>query len=110
MVWWGNVNIHVRYMQGRMCYISHFTIENFTVSKVFENLPVPLYKLQEYNGEDIIGSFFEDELVKFKSSEFYNIEILKSRGKGKKIEFLVLYVARTNTYDELKKATDVKDL
>ena len=57
-----------------------FTIENFTITKVLENLPVPRYKLKEYNGEDIVGSFFVDELVKFKPPEFYNIEILKLRG------------------------------
>ena len=57
-----------------------FTIKTFTNSKVLENLPVPRYKLKEYNGGDIIGSFFEDELVKFKPPEFYNIEILKNEG------------------------------
>ena len=43
-----------------------FTNEDFTITKVLENLPVPRYILKEYNGDDIIGSFFEDELVKFK--------------------------------------------
>ena len=32
-----------------------FKIENVAISKVFENLPVPRYKLKEYNGEDIVG-------------------------------------------------------
>ena len=35
-----------------------FTIENFTITKVLENLPVPRYKLKEYNGDDIVGSLF----------------------------------------------------
>ena len=52
-----------------------FTIENFTITKVLENLPVPRYKLNEYNVDDIVGSFFEEELVKYKPPEFYDIEI-----------------------------------
>ena len=39
-------------------YMRDFTIENFTISKVLENLPVPRYKLKEYNGDDIVGKFF----------------------------------------------------
>ena len=77
---------------------------------MLENLPVPRYILKKYNGDDIIGSFFEDELVKFKYPEFYNLEILKSRGKGKKKEFLVHYVGSPDTYDEWKKAKDLKQL
>ena len=45
-----------------------------------------------------------------RKTEFYNIEILKSRGKGKKKEFLVHYVGWPNTYDEWKKAKDVKQI
>ena len=91
-------------------YMRDFTIENFSITKVLENLPVPRYKLKEYNGDDIVGSFFEDELVRFQPSEFYNIEILKTRGKGKKKEFLVHYIGWPNSYDEWKKAKDVKQL
>ena len=35
-----------------------FTTKNFTISKILENIPVPRYKFKEYNGGDIIGSFF----------------------------------------------------
>ena len=38
-------------------YMRDFTIENFTITKVLENLPVSRYKLKVYNGEDIVGSF-----------------------------------------------------
>ena len=41
-------------------YMRDFTIENFTITKVLENLPVPRYKLREYNGDGIVGSFFEE--------------------------------------------------
>ena len=45
-----------------------------------------------------------------RKTEFYNIEILKSRDKGPKKEFLVHYVEWPNTYDEWKKAKDVKQI
>ena len=91
-------------------YMRDFTIENFTITKVLENLPVPRYKLREYNGDEIVGSFFEDELVRFQPPEYYNIEILKTRGKGKRKEYLVHYIGWPNTYDEWKKASDMKQL
>ena len=68
------------------------------------------YKLKEYNGDEIVGSFFEDELIKFKKPEYYEVEVLKTRGKGKNKEFLVHYKGWPNTYDEWKKATEMKDL
>ena len=91
-------------------YMKDFTVEVFTISKVLKNLPIPRYKLKEYNGDEIVGSFFEDELVKFKKPEYYEVEVLKTRGKGKNKEFLVHYKGWPNTYDEWKKATEMKDL
>ena len=74
------------------------------------NLPVVRYKLKEVNGDEIVGSFFQDELVLYNPPEFFEIDILKTRGKGKHKEFLVHYRGWPNTYDEWKKASDMKDL
>ena len=40
-------------------YNEDFTEEIFTSTKVLIDLPVPRYKIKEYNGSDIIGSFFK---------------------------------------------------
>ena len=89
-------------------YNEDFTDEIFTVTKVLKNLPVPRYKIKEYNGEDIIGSFFQDELVRYNPPEFYEIDILNSRGKGKKKEYFIHYRGWPSKYDEWKKESDLK--
>ena len=87
-----------------------FTEEIFTISNVLTNLPVPRYQLKEYNGDVVVGSFFEDELVRYDPPEFYQIEIIKTRGKGKKKEYFVHYKGWPNTYDEWKTANEMKHL
>ena len=56
--------------------------------------------------------FFEDELVRYDPPEFYQIEIIKTRGKGKKKEYFVHYKYKgwPNIYDEWKTANEMKHL
>ena len=42
-----------------------FSEEIFTISKVLTNLPVPRYRLKEYNGDEVEGRFFQDQLVRY---------------------------------------------
>ena len=81
-------------------YDENFSIEYFKILEVKNNLPVPRYILQDSKGETIIGSFFEDELVKFIPSDEFDIKILKERKKGKKKEYLVHYIGYPNSMDE----------
>ena len=89
-------------------YNEDFTEEIFTITKVLRNLPVPRYKIKEYSGNDVIGSFFQDELIHYNPPEFYEIDVLDTRGKGKKKEHLVHYRGWPNSYNEWKKAYDMK--
>ena len=91
-------------------YMEDFSEEIFTISKVLTNLPVPRYQLKEYSGEELVGSFFEDEIVRYDPPEFYEIDIIKTRGKGKKKEYLVHYRGWPSTYDESKRASEMKQL
>ena len=91
-------------------YMEDFTEEIFTISNVLTNLPVPRYRIKEYNGDVVVGSFFEDELVRYDPPEFYQIEVIKTRGKGKKKEYFVHYKGWPNTYDEWKTANEMKHL
>ena len=45
-----------------------FTRELFTISKVLRNIPFPRYIIKEYNDVEIVGTFFEDELVNYISA------------------------------------------
>ena len=91
-------------------YNEDFTEEIFTITKVLRNLPVPRFKIKEYSGNDVIRNFFQDELIHYNPPEFYEIDVLDTRGMGKKKEYLVHYRGWPNSYDEWKKASDMKYL
>ena len=50
-----------------------------------KNLPVPRYILEDSKKETIIGSFFEDELVRFIPNDEFDIQVVKIRIKKKYI-------------------------
>ena len=87
-----------------------FTPEIFTIIEVLLNLPVPRYTLKEYNGDVVKGSFFEEELVRYDPPEFYEIDVIKTRGKGKRKEYLVHYRGWPSVYDEWKKQNEMKQI
>ena len=91
-------------------YMEDFTREHFIITKVMKNLPFPRYRIKEYNGEEIVGSFFEDELIKYNPPKdpLYDIDIIKERKnkKGEK-EYLVHYIGWPNSYNEWRNARDL---
>ena len=62
-------------------YMEDFTTEIFSIVEVLLNLPVPRYKIKEYNGDEVVGSFFEDELVRYDPPEFYEIDVITALNK-----------------------------
>ena len=66
-------------------YLPNFSKEIFTVSKALPRDP-PVYKLTDYDGEELKGTFYDKELQKVvKHDDMYEVEkILKKTGKGKK--------------------------
>ena len=71
-------------------YLPNFSKEIFTISKQIPRNPV-VYKLKDYDGEELKGTFYEKELQKaIKQDDVYEVEkILKKRGRGKNIQYLV---------------------
>ena len=61
----------------------NWTEEVFTVSKIQRTSPVT-YKITDYNGEEIQGTFYEQELQKT-SEEVYRIEKIVKKGKTKSL-------------------------
>ena len=51
----------------------------------------PVYKIRDYDGEELKGTFYGKELQKFiKQDNVYEIEkTLKKRGRGKNVRYLV---------------------
>ena len=88
-------------------YMEDFTREFFTISKVLRNLPFPRYIIKEYNDEEVVGTFFEDELVKYIPNDNYQIRVLKQRKTKNGLEYLLNYIGWPHTYDEWKLARDI---
>ena len=81
-------------------YDENYSMEHFTIIKIKKNLPVPRYILQDSKGEKIIGSFFEQELVRYNPSDKFDIQIIDERKRGRKKEFLVHYIGFPKSMDE----------
>jgi transposase InsO family protein len=62
-------------------YLPNFTNELFIISKILSTEPVT-YKLKDMNNEEIVGSFYEQELSKY-SSDVYEIEKILRQSKDK---------------------------
>lgn len=81
-------------------YDENYSIEYFTIIKIKNNLPVPRYILKDSKGEKIIGSFFEQELVRFNPPDKFDIQIIDKRRRGRKKESLVHYIGYPKSMDE----------
>ena len=60
-------------------YTQRWTEEVFRISKIQLTIPVR-YKITDYNGEEIHGSFYEQELQKTSQKTFRIEKILKRQG------------------------------
>ena len=66
-------------------YLPNWTEEEFEVAAIVWSHP-PVYKIKDLHGEEILGTFYEDELQKIQAAEVFRVEkILKTKKvKGKK--------------------------
>lgn len=62
-------------------YSPNFTNELFVISKILPTEPIT-YRLRDMNSEELIGSFYEQELSKY-NSDVYEIEKILKKSKGK---------------------------
>ena len=71
-------------------YLPKWTEEIFTISSRIPRRP-PVYKVKDYDGEEIEGTFYEEELQKIiKTDQMYRIErVLKKRKRNGKMEYFV---------------------
>ena len=63
-------------------YLPGWTEEIFIIDRIL-NLPVPAYRIKEYDETPVEGAFYEPELqkVNIKEDDFFRIEkVLKRRG------------------------------
>ena len=74
-------------------YLPSYSKEIFTVSKTLPRNP-SVYKLKDYDGEELKGTFYDKELQKVvKDDEVYEVEkILKKRGRGSNVQYFVKWL------------------
>ena len=67
-------------------YTQRWTEEGFKISKIQLTIPVT-YKMTDYNGEEIHGSFYEQELQKTSHSAFRIEKVLKRQGDKSLVKY-----------------------
>lgn len=90
-------------------YLPSWTTEIFTISERLPRNP-PVYKLKEFDGEELEGTFYEKELVRVvkKADDLYKIEkILGKRKRGKHVEYLVKWVGYPEKYNSYVSSKDL---
>lgn len=90
-------------------YLKKWTLEIFEVSKKIPRTP-PVYKVKDFDNEEIDGVFYEEELQKVIDTGIYKIDqILKTRKTKKgKTEYLVTWKGYPPTHQHW--VTDIIDL
>ena len=91
-------------------YDENFSREYFKIREIKQNLPVPRYILEDSMGNPITGSFFQDELIKFEPDDLFEIEVIRTRKRGKKTEFLVHYLGYPSSMDQWLPEKELKNL
>lgn len=87
-------------------YDERFTRELFIVTNRQLAQGMTVYRLKDYEGENIAGTFYEKELVKAYESDSYKIEkVLRKRGK----EVFVKWLGWPSKYDSWIPAADLKN-
>ena len=88
-----------------------FSKEIFTVSQQIPRQP-PVYKLKDYDQEELSGTFYNEELQKvIKEDDVYEVEkILKKRGKGKNSEVFVKWLGYPAKFNSWIPASQVKEI
>jgi len=90
----------------------NWTEELFTVHKQITSHPQNLYKLKEYDGDEIKGTFYPQELQKVKTpskESFWQVEkILKTRkNRHGAVEHLVKWFGYTDKYNSWVSEKDI---
>ena len=93
-------------------YEQNYTHEYFTIAECIQRNPV-VYRLKDYDGEVLDGTFYEEELQKIRIGvdKAFKIEkILEQKRKGKKLMFYVTWVGWPPKFNTWIPAEDIIDV
>jgi len=91
-------------------YLPNWTEEIFSISQKIDRYP-PVYKVKDYSGEELDGTFYEQELQKIakEESDSYRVEkVMKKRKRKGKMEYLVKWLGWPSKFNSW--VTDLKRL
>lgn len=94
-------------------YDQRWTGEVFTIAQRFHRGQKPIYRLKDYNGEDISGSFYQPELqkVNLKDDELFKIEkVIRERGRGNNKQYFVKWLYWPKKFNSWVKARDIEQI
>ena len=99
-----SIHDHVRISFTRTTFMREYnekwTGEIFTVVNRFVRDGIPVYKLQDYSGEEIQGTFYQDELQSVVMPDVFRIEKIPRRRKVKgEKQSLVRWAGWPSKYD-----------
>ena len=109
-----DVGDHIRISYLRTTFMREYhekwTTEIFTVSSRRMRAGIPVYTLKDYGGEDITGTFYQDELQLIDMPEVFRIEktLRKRKVKGEK-QHLVRWAGWPPKYDSWIDAKDLQE-
>ena len=93
-------------------YLPNWTEEVFTITKKIPRKP-PVYKIADYHGDELEGTFYEEELQKVikRDSDYYRVEnVIKSRIRNKKKEYFVQWLGYPDSFNSWIPASNVKNI
>ena len=111
--------VRIYYMRHAFhrAYDENFTREYFTISEVLTTLPVVRYKLKDYSGQEVKGSFFQNEIVPYKHSldgedDMWEANVIAERKnpRTKNKQYKMRYVGWPEKYDEWVNEEDQRKL
>ena len=107
-----NDKVRITYLRNPFSreYDQRWSGEIFTIAKRFRRNGVPIYRLKDYVGDDITGSFYQQEIQKIDldNDNLFKIEtILKSRGNGNNKQYFVKWLHWPKKFNSWVKASDV---
>ena len=92
-----NVGDQVRISKIKNTFEMDFSKEIFTVTDQIPRNP-PMYKIKDYDGEELKGTFYGKELQKVTKQDDEE-KNLKKRGKGKTREYFVKWLGYPNKFN-----------
>ncbi|XP_069109792.1 uncharacterized protein [Argopecten irradians] len=108
----------IRHITGRSNpftreYDQRWTGEIFSISQKVLRGGLPLYRVKDYDGDEIKGTFYQSELQKVgvRDDDMWKVEtILKTKGKGQNKQYYVKWLHWPKKFNSWIYASDLTDL